>query len=128
MVKGKILNTARTAMAISEFEIKRCEKDIEKFMSKHRPPAHIRSEVDIGYRIDNQSVELFEVRPRWDNPQEKTETPVAKATFIKAKQIWKVYWQRSDLKWHSYDPTPNVKYLEDFLSVVGEDKHSCFFS
>jgi hypothetical protein len=115
-------------MAISEFEIKKCEKDIEKFMSKHRPPAHIRSEVDIGYRIDNQSVELFEVRPRWDNPQEKTETPVAKATFIKAKQIWKVYWQRSDLKWHSYDPMPKVKYLEDFLSVVGEDKHSCFFS
>ena len=115
-------------MAISEFEIKRCEKDIEKFMSKHRPPAHMRSEVDIRYRIENQSVELFEVRPRWDNPQEKTEIPVAKATFIKAKQIWKIYWQRSDLKWHSYDPVPKVKYLEDFLSVVGEDKHSCFFS
>ena len=69
-------------MAMSEFEIKRCEKDIEKFMGKHRPPAHIRSQVDFGYRIDNQSVELFEIRPRWNNPQEKTETPVAKATFI----------------------------------------------
>ncbi len=115
-------------MAISEFEIKRCEKDLEKFMCKHRPPAHIRSEVDIGYRIENQSVELFEVLSRWDNPQEKTETPIAKATFIKAQQIWKIYWQRSDLKWHSYDPVPKVKHLEEFLSVVGEDKHSCFFS
>ena len=114
-------------MAISEFEIKRCEKDLEKFMSKHRPPAHIRSEVDFGCRIENQSVELFEIRSHWKNPSEQTETLVAKATYIKAKQRWKVYWQRSDLKWHLYEPMAEVKHLEDFLTVVGEDKHCCFF-
>ncbi len=114
-------------MAISEFEIKRCEKDLSVFMCKHRPPAHIRNEVDIGYRIENQSVELFEIRPLWNDASKKTEMPVAKATYVKAKKIWKVYWQRSDLKWHLYEPVAEVKSLEQFLNVIGEDEHSCFF-
>jgi len=114
-------------MAISEFEIKRCEKAIEKFMVKHRPPVHIRNELDLGSRIKNQSVELFEIRPQWDNPSNKIEVPVAKATYVKNQKQWKVYWQRSDLKWHLYEPLPTVRTLEDFLNAVGEDQHHCFF-
>lgn len=114
-------------MAISEFEIKRCEKEVEKFLSKRRPPAHIRGQLDFGYRIENQSVELFEVRPNWRNPEEKIEIPFAKATYIKKEKLWKIYWQRQDLKWHSYAPVPTVQFFEDFLSVVNEDSNACFF-
>jgi len=114
-------------MAISEFEIKRCESEIEKFLSVRRPPIHVRDQVDFGYRIENQSVELFEVRPEWKNPEKKTEIPFAKATYVKKEGCWKIYWQRQDLKWHSYTPMPSVKYFEEFLSVVNEDKNACFF-
>ncbi len=114
-------------MAISEFEIKKCEKDLEIFMIKHRPPADIRNEVDFGYRIENQSVEIFEIRPHWNNPSEKTETPIAKAAYIKARKLWKVYWQKSDMKWHLYEPMLEVKSLEQFLIAVGEDEYACFF-
>ncbi|MBJ7537458.1 DUF3024 domain-containing protein [Marinomonas transparens] len=114
-------------MAISEFEVKRCEREMDKFLSAHRPPAHIRQEVDLAYRLDNQSVEIFEIRPDWKDSTEKIEIPIAKATYVKAKKEWKVYWQKSDMKWHRYEPCPTVKYLEEFLSVVGEDSFSCFF-
>ena len=114
-------------MAISEFEIKRCERELDKFLEKRRPPVDIRSRLDFGYRINNQSVEIFEIRPNWRNPEETMETPVAKATYVKKHSHWKVYWQRADLKWHSYDPESTVKRLEDFLELVGEDKHNCFF-
>ena len=114
-------------MAISEFEIKRCEKALEKFMAKHRPPVHIRNELDLSSRIENQSIELFEIRPQWDNPSKKIECSVAKATYVKTQKLWKVYWQRADLKWHSYAPVPTVKTFEEFLKVVGEDQHACFF-
>jgi len=114
-------------MAISEFEVKRYEKLMDKFMAKHRPPVHIRNEVDLGYKITNQSIEIFEIRPRWDNPLKKTEIPVAKSTYVKNQKIWKVYWQRADQKWHSYAPLPTVKMLEEFLDAVGEDQHACFF-
>ena len=114
-------------MAISEFEIKRCEKEIEKFLAIHRPPAHIRNEVDIGYRIKDQSVEIFEIRPHWKEPSEKMETPVAKTTYVKRQGVWKVFWHMSDMKWHGYKPTPEVSSIEEFLALVGEDKHCCFF-
>jgi Protein of unknown function (DUF3024) len=113
-------------MAISEFEIRRVEKLASAYVDANRPPAHIRSKLDLGYRISNQSLELYEVRPRWDNPDETVELSYAKTTFVKKTRTWKVYWMRQDLKWHSYDPAPEVASLEEFLSVVGEDAHACF--
>jgi len=114
-------------MAISEFEIKRCEKAMDAFITQHRPPAHIRNEVDLGYQIENQSIEIFEVRPQWDNPSNIIRTPIAKATYVKNKNLWKIYWQRANLKWHAYEPLPTVKFLEEFLDTIGEDKYACFF-
>ncbi len=70
-------------MPISEFEAKRCERELEKFLSEKRPPAHIRNQLDFGYRIENQSVVLFEIRPEWRNPEQMIEIPFAKATFVK---------------------------------------------
>lgn len=114
-------------MAISEFEIKRCEKELEKFLDEKRPPAHVRDQVDLGYRITGQSVEIFEVRPGFRHPSDRRELSVAKATYVKSRKIWKVYWMRQDLKWHSYPPAPQVRHLEEFLVLVKEDAHACFF-
>lgn len=114
-------------MAISEFEEKRCERELEKFLESKPSPAHIRDELDISYRLENQSVEIFEIRPLWNNPAEKIETPIAKATFVKSCKIWRIYWQRADLKWHRYDPVPQVKQLEDFLAVIAQDEYACFW-
>ena len=114
-------------MAISEFEIKQWEKELGIFLELRRPPAHIRDQLDIGFRIENQSIELYEIRPVWNNPSEKSELSIAKATYIKKSNTWKVYWQRQDLKWHSYEPTPNTDTLREFLELVNEDKYACFF-
>ena len=114
-------------MAISEFEIKRCEKELEKFLVQHRPPVEVRNQVDLAYRINKQSVEIFEVSPKWGASTEMIENKIAKATYVKSQKLWKVYWQRSDLKWHSYEPCPTTKSLEAFLELVGNDSHACFF-
>ena len=114
-------------MSISEFEIKRCERELDKFLLEHRPPVEIRDKVDISYRIANQSVELFEITPSFRDPEQKVEMPIAKATYVKRQNIWKIYWFKSDLKWHGYEPVPSVKLFEEFLTVVGEDQYHCFF-
>jgi len=113
-------------MALSEFERKQVEAEVSRFIETHRPPENIRDQLDIGFRIENQSVVLFEIRPRWDKQEEKMETPVAKATYSKAQQVWKVYWMRADRKWHRYTPTPEVGKLGGFLKLVDEDKNACF--
>lgn len=114
-------------MALSEFETKKIEKTVSAFIERCRPPAHIRPELDLGFRVSGQSVEIFEVRPVWKEPSKKMEHAVAKATYVKSRGVWKVYWMRADLKWHSYPPAPTVGAVEKFLLLVGEDKHACFF-
>jgi len=114
-------------MALSEFEIKKFEKIVREYVEKHRPPAHLRNEVDLSFRIRAQSVEIFEIRAMWNDPTEKIEEFVAKATYVKSGNIWKIFWQRADLKWHSYQPEPEVKTLEEFLDVVERDEYCCFF-
>jgi len=113
-------------MALSEFESRRVEKLASAYVEAHRPPAYIRAQLDIGFRISDQSLELFEIRPRWDNPKEILEHAFAKTTYTKKSRSWKIYWMRQDLKWHRYDPVPEVASLEEFLFIVSEDVLACF--
>ena len=92
-------------MAFNDIERQRCERDIAKFMERHRPPPHIRPELDFGYRINGHSIEIFEIRPDWQNPKQKMEHPVAKAT----------------------NPTRKFAVCKAFLEVVGRDEYCCFF-
>lgn len=115
-------------MSLSEFETRRISKVVGDFVEARRPPAHIRPQLDLSFRFENQSVEIFEIRPRFQGAEgETTENSVAKATFIKTRKHWKVFWQRADLKWHPYPPAPIVGSIEEFLALVAEDKHACFF-
>jgi hypothetical protein len=114
-------------MALSEMELRRCERDLSRFLEKRRPPPHIRAQLDIGYRISGQSVEIFEVRPDYLDPKQKLEHPVAKATYVRTTDRSNVFWMRRDLKWHGYEPAREVRTLEAFLNVVDRDDYSCFF-
>lgn len=114
-------------MALTDLERMRCERNLEKFMERRRPPPHIRPQLDIGYRIVGQNVEIFEIRPHWENPNEVMEQPVAKATFVRTSNCWRVFWMRRDLKWHGYEPNAEVQTLEAFLAVIDRDEYCCFF-
>ena len=115
-------------MAFSEMEQKRCEKIVSAYVEQRRPPPHIRKELDISFRFKGQSVELFEVRPTWQGkPGEFTEHGIFKATFVKRSGTWKLYWLRADLKWHRYEPDPEVETLEDALAVCERDQYGCFY-
>lgn len=105
----------------------RIENAVMAFLTKRRPPPHMRPELDIGYRLIKQSVEIFEIRPQWDNPTIRLEHAVAKATYVKTQNLWKVFWQPSDMKWHGYEPTPTVTSIEAFLAIVDADPYGCFF-
>ena len=114
-------------MAIGEFEIKRIEKLVGQFVEKRRPQPQIRPELDIGFRIDGQSFEIFEKRPQWNDPSKKMEGPVAKATYVKSRKIWKLFWKRADNKWHSYKPFPASESLEKILEAIDKDDVGCFW-
>ena len=117
-----------TGMALSELEAARVKKVMDDFLARRRPPPDIRPQLDLGYRVLGQSVEIFEIRPVWRGlPGRMQEGAVAKATYVRTIDRWRVFWQRRDLKWHSYDPMPEVATIEDFVALVHEDAHACFF-
>jgi hypothetical protein len=125
---GEFAESGVATVAFAEIELARVRRALDAFMQRRQPPPHIRPKLDLGFRISGQSVEIFEIRPRWQGPpDEKHESPVAKATFVRARGVWRVFWRRRDLKWHGYEPRPEVKSVEEFALLVSEDAHSCFF-
>lgn len=114
-------------MALSEFEIKRIEKLVGQFVERKRPARHIRNQLDFSFRISGQSFEILEIRPQWNDPTKTLERPIAKATYVTSRKIWKLYWMRADMKWHSYKPFPSSNSLEKILTAMEQDQYDCFW-
>lgn len=114
-------------MGLSEFEIKKYEFLLTDFIEVKRPPIEIRNELDVSYRIENQSIYIFEIRPEYQNPANKIEIEIAKATYVKNRKQWKLFWMRADLKWHGYEPGLYSDSLEEVLVIVDNDEYACFW-
>ena len=118
----------RTQVALTELERARVRKTVGAFVAGRRSPQHLRQKADLAFRLSGQSVEIFEVRAAYGGePGERIELPVAKATYVRSVRRWRVYWLRQDMRWHSYKPTPDVATIEEFVTLVREDRNSCFF-
>jgi DUF3024 family protein len=114
-------------MAISEFEIKRIEKIVGKFVESIRPTPEKRGQLDISFKIYGQSFEIVETRPQWDDPRKRIEGSIAKATYVKSAKKWKLDWKRADMNWYSYEPFRESKSLEEILEVIRKDQYGCFW-
>ncbi|MEO6549953.1 MAG: DUF3024 domain-containing protein [Ferruginibacter sp.] len=102
------------------------EYEIKKLTEAMRPPVELRDEVDVGYKFEKNSLEIFEIRPKWDDKSVMQNYPFAKARFIKSKSIWKIYWRRASGNWDLYVPNPEVRQVSDFFKLIDEDKHGVF--
>lgn len=114
-------------MAFTEPELREVHRKLESFLERRRPPEDLRDEVDLGFRIEDQSIVVFEVRAAWRQPGSKIERPIAKTTFVRSRSRWKIYWMRSDGRWHLYRPDREVSTLAAFLRIVERDEYGCFW-
>jgi hypothetical protein len=112
---------------LNDLEKKRIENVVSAFVAGRRPPMHLRKEVDLDFRLSGHSIEIFEIRPVWQRDGETREIPVAKATFVKTRGVWQLYWQRRDLKWHSYEPLPSARTIEEVVAEIDADPCACFW-
>lgn len=112
---------------LNELEKKRIENVVGAFVTRRRPPLHIRKEVDLDFRLRGQSIEIFEIRPVWQGNGETQEIPIAKATFVRTRGVWQLYWQRRDLKWHRYELFPEAKAIDEIVAEIDADPYACFW-
>lgn len=99
----------------------------ELIWSKRRPPLHLRDRIREGQRFTGQAVELFYVRPVFNQPGQFVEESIVKIRYVRTARVWCLFWKRADGKWHGYQPFPETKSLATALRVVDEDPHNCFF-
>jgi hypothetical protein len=112
---------------LNDLEKKKIENLVGAFVARRRPPLHIRKDVDLAFRLHGQSVEIFEIRPVWLGNGETHEIPVAKSTFVRTRGVWRLFWQRRDLKWHSYEPLAEAKSIEEVIAEIESDPYACFW-
>jgi hypothetical protein len=62
---GELAQSGVATVAFAKVELARVRKALDAFMQQRWPPPHIRPKFDLGFRISGQSVEIFEIRPRW---------------------------------------------------------------
>lgn len=103
------------------------EIQIQKFVESMRPPEEIREQLDVGFQFENNTLEIFEIRPRWNKPEEIMNLPFVKAKLIKSRGVWCLFWKRASGQWQSYEPVPEVKDLEELFDVIKKDQFGCFF-
>ena len=99
----------------------------DTFWSHRRPPLHLRHKVREGQRFIGHSIELFIVRPAFQNPGEPIESSIAKVQHMPRLQVWRLFWKRADGRWHRFEPCPETDSLAQALRVIDEDAHACFF-
>ena len=104
------------------------ESTIRKFVEALRPEdPEIRKKLDFGYSYDGKIIEIYEIRPRWDKPEEIQHIPFVKIRYYKSRNIWQLYWMRGNLKWELYEPFPSSSHLNKILEIIQEDKFGCFY-
>jgi len=112
-------------MAFNDLEFQAVNKEVKLFVDSIRPPSHIRPELDIVYSINEQTIDIGQLRPVWrGEPGETHILPNARIKYFRSLDRWKLYWMRKDLKWHLYSTELS---LTDALELVRADPNYCFF-
>jgi hypothetical protein len=114
------------AMALSEFELFRIKKEVGGFCSR-RVPEHLHNQVRLEHDIEKHTVIIYEARPNFKKPDIITRIPIAKLTYVAARKIWKLYWQKANGKWCKYEPKESDRELKVLIEEINQDPYACFF-
>jgi hypothetical protein len=113
-------------MAFSDIDIQKIKKIAGGLCTK-RTPEDMKDQLRFEYEIQNQTIIILEVRPVWNNPTEYLKLPMAKLSFVKSQNLWKLYWKRASGKWEKYEPRPSDKELSVLVREIDKDVYGCFF-
>ncbi|MBS7231344.1 DUF3024 domain-containing protein [Flavobacterium psychroterrae] len=105
------------------------ELQLRNFTNDLRPiDEDIRKELDFGFSWDGQTALLFEIRSKWNSPDDILHVHFAKLKYSKLRKSWKLYWKRASGKWELYGSRSESKNPNELLDEIIRDPYGCFFS
>ncbi|ERM81335.1 hypothetical protein P872_10655 [Rhodonellum psychrophilum GCM71 = DSM 17998] len=114
-------------MEFNPFHLREIQSILNPWLEEKRPPVELREEMDLQCTIKDQNIVLEEISPSFRSPTIKLTIPLAKITFVNAKNEWKIYWMRASGKWELYKPDKKISTLEEILKEISDDPYGCFF-
>ncbi|OBU07098.1 DUF3024 domain-containing protein [Morganella psychrotolerans] len=112
-------------MAFNDIEVAQIKQCMNYFMEKYRPPKHIRDEHDLQYRIEDDSVVIFDVRQlAWSSGT--VEEMLAKITINRVSNSWSLFWSTENNEWRHYD-AKMIGSFSDAIKIIDEDATHRFF-
>jgi len=113
-------------MALSEMQRAEVNRRLGAFCDA-RVPAAVRDKVRVGFRIKGSEVVLFEERPGFQRPEQWHEQAVAKFRYVGTQNVWRLYCQHRDLRWHTYEALPEAPHFKKLLDEVAADPTGIFW-
>ncbi len=71
-------------MPFSDVEVRDHEAALTPFLEKRRPPEPVRDQVDLDYRIEDQTITIFERRALWQSGGETVESPWRRSSTLES--------------------------------------------
>jgi hypothetical protein len=102
---------------------------VESYVKTKRPPKEIRHQLDLGFKFERNTFEIFEIRPEWNSPDQNDyqKSSFVKFRYVKSRRIWKLYWMRASGKWELYEPFPQSNSLDKIIDCIDADVYGCFY-
>ena len=113
-------------MILTDIDLQKVKNTVGGLCSE-KTPEHLKDQLRFEYEIENHNVIIYEVRPAWENPSEFTKMPMAKLTYVKSQNIWKLYWKRANEKWVIYEPNGSDRDIGTLVKKIDKDSYGCFF-
>jgi len=78
-------------MSLPQTQLRECLGAVGEFISKRRPPPEIRDKVDIRADINGQAMTIISIRPAYNDPSQKIESPIAKTRWVGTRKVWRLF-------------------------------------
>lgn len=111
---------------LPEFEQRRVERLLLQFYDR-RVLAHFQHNIRLSHIIRGNSVTLVELRRRFDDPTERTRSPVAQFRLNSASGLWSLHWRDHNRRWHLYEQCAPARNFERLLAEVDRDPTHIFW-
>lgn len=113
-------------MALSEFEQARIKRLFRAYC-EIRIPEPLRTTLRIDFRIGDDDVILYELRPHYQQPDIWYSTAVARFVKQPDQNLWSLYSADRNDQWLPYLPYHGDRNIEKLLAVVNDDPLGLFW-
>jgi hypothetical protein len=94
---------------------------------ENKVPPHVRDQIQVSYKIQNDTITIYESRPHWQKPDVWTERTIAQFRYNTKDKLWTLYNSDRNNRWHKHPATGPAATLDPLLEKLDNDPAGIFW-